>query len=82
VAARAVAHYSVGVFGGDVKFNGGQAAGSATVSFLHGGKPDTALTPNSAAARDVAPPPAKPEELPRWHSTFTIQFESRYPPRS
>jgi len=27
-------HYSVGVFGGDVKFNGGQAANSATVSFL------------------------------------------------
>jgi hypothetical protein len=31
------AHYSVGVFGGDVKFNGGQAAGSATVSFLQVG---------------------------------------------
>jgi len=30
-------HYSVGVFGGDVKFNGGQAAGSATVSFLQAG---------------------------------------------
>ncbi len=30
-------HYSVGVFGGDVKFNGGQAAGSATVSFLQVG---------------------------------------------
>ncbi|HEV2671010.1 MAG TPA: hypothetical protein VGU74_07970 [Gemmatimonadales bacterium] len=28
------AHYSVGVFGGDVKFNGGEAASSATVSFL------------------------------------------------
>lgn len=27
-------HYSVGVFGGDVKFNGGQAVESATVSFL------------------------------------------------
>lgn len=27
-------HYAVGVFGGDVKFNGGQAAASATVSFL------------------------------------------------
>ena len=35
------AHYSVGVFGGDVKFNGGQAAGSATVSFLQVG---TSLT--------------------------------------
>ncbi|HEY7191054.1 MAG TPA: hypothetical protein VH436_31095 [Vicinamibacterales bacterium] len=31
------AHYSVGVFAGDVKFNGGQAAGSATVSFLQVG---------------------------------------------
>ena len=31
------AHYSVGVFGGDVKFNGGQATGSATVSFLQVG---------------------------------------------
>lgn len=31
------AHYSVGVFGGDVKFNGGQAAESATVSFLQVG---------------------------------------------
>jgi len=31
------AHYSVGVFGGGVKFNGGQAAGSATVSFLQVG---------------------------------------------
>src|SRR6185295_3852732 len=31
------AHYSVGVFGGDVKFNGGQAAGSATVSFFQVG---------------------------------------------
>lgn len=31
------AHYSVGVFGGDVKFNGGTAAGSATVSFLQVG---------------------------------------------
>ena len=30
-------HYAVGVFGGDVKFNGGQAAGSATVSFLQVG---------------------------------------------
>ncbi len=30
-------HYSVGVFGGDVKFNGGQAASSATVSFLQVG---------------------------------------------
>lgn len=30
-------HYSVGVFGGDVKFNGGQAAGSARVSFLQVG---------------------------------------------
>jgi hypothetical protein len=30
-------HYAVGVFGGDVKFNGGQAAGSATVSFLQAG---------------------------------------------
>lgn len=30
-------HYSVGVFGGDVKFNGGQAANSATVSFLQMG---------------------------------------------
>lgn len=30
-------HYSVGVFGGDVKFNGGQAAGRATVSFLQAG---------------------------------------------
>src|SRR6267378_4064301 len=28
------AHYSVGVVGGDVKFNGAEAAGSATVSFL------------------------------------------------
>ena len=31
------AHYSVGVFGGDVKFNGGEAASSATVSFLQVG---------------------------------------------
>ena len=31
------AHYAVGAFGGDVKFNGGQAAGSATVSFLQVG---------------------------------------------
>jgi len=31
------AHYSVGVVGGDVKFNGGQAAGSATVSFFQVG---------------------------------------------
>jgi hypothetical protein len=31
------AHYAVGVFGGDVKFNGGQAAGSATVSFFQVG---------------------------------------------
>jgi hypothetical protein len=31
------AHYSVGVIGGDVKFNGGQAAGSATVSFFQVG---------------------------------------------
>jgi hypothetical protein len=31
------AHYSVGVFGGDVKFNGGQATSSATVSFLQVG---------------------------------------------
>ena len=31
------AHYSVGVFGGDVKFNGGTAAGSATVSFFQVG---------------------------------------------
>jgi len=31
------AHYSMGVFGGDVKFNGGQAAGSATVSFFQVG---------------------------------------------
>ena len=30
-------HYSVGVFGGDVKFNGGQAADRATVSFLQVG---------------------------------------------
>jgi len=30
-------HYAVGVFGGDVKFNGGQAANSATVSFLQVG---------------------------------------------
>lgn len=30
-------HYAVGVFGGDVKFNGGQAAGSATVSFVQAG---------------------------------------------
>jgi len=30
-------HYSVGVAGGDVKFNGGQAANSATVSFLQVG---------------------------------------------
>jgi len=30
-------HYAVGVFGGDVKFNGGQAAGSARVSFLQVG---------------------------------------------
>ena len=29
--------YSVGVFGGDVKFNGGQAASGATVSFLQVG---------------------------------------------
>ncbi len=28
------AHYAVGVVGGDVKFNGAEAAGSATVSFL------------------------------------------------
>jgi hypothetical protein len=27
-------HYAVGVFAGDVKFNGGQAASSATVSFF------------------------------------------------
>jgi hypothetical protein len=31
------AHYSVGVAGGDVKFNGGEAASSATVSFLQVG---------------------------------------------
>jgi len=31
------AYYSVGVIGGDVKFNGGQAAGSATVSFFQVG---------------------------------------------
>jgi len=31
------AHYSVGVFGGDVKFNGGEAASSATVSFFQVG---------------------------------------------
>jgi outer membrane autotransporter protein len=31
------AHYAVGVFGGDVKFNGGQAAASATVSFFQVG---------------------------------------------
>jgi hypothetical protein len=31
------AHYAVGVFGGDVKFNGGQAAGSARVSFFQVG---------------------------------------------
>jgi hypothetical protein len=31
------AHYSVGVFGGDVRFNGGQAASSATVSFFQVG---------------------------------------------
>lgn len=30
-------HYAVGVFGGDVKFNGSQATGSATVSFLQVG---------------------------------------------
>jgi len=30
-------HYAVGVFGGDVKFNGGQAAGSARLSFLQVG---------------------------------------------
>jgi hypothetical protein len=30
-------HYAVGVAAGDVKFNGGQAAGSATVSFLQTG---------------------------------------------
>lgn len=30
-------HYSVGVIGGDVKFNGGQAANTATVSFLQVG---------------------------------------------
>jgi len=30
-------HYSIGVFGGDVKFNGGQAASGATVSFLQVG---------------------------------------------
>ena len=30
-------HYSIGVFGGDVKFNGGQAANRATVSFLQVG---------------------------------------------
>ena len=30
-------HYSTGVAGGDVKFNGGQAASSATVSFLQMG---------------------------------------------
>jgi len=31
------AHYAVGVVGGDVKLNGGQSAGSATVSFLQVG---------------------------------------------
>jgi len=31
------AHYSVGVVAGDVKFNGGQAAGSATLSFFQVG---------------------------------------------
>ena len=31
------AHYSVGVVGGDVKFNGGEAASSATVSFFQVG---------------------------------------------
>lgn len=31
------AHYAVGVAGGDVKFNGGQAASSVTVSFLQVG---------------------------------------------
>jgi len=31
------AHYAVGVVGGDVKFNGGEAAGSATVSFFQVG---------------------------------------------
>jgi hypothetical protein len=31
------AHYSVGVVAGDVKFNGGQAAPSGTVSFLQVG---------------------------------------------
>jgi hypothetical protein len=31
------AHYAVGVFGGDVKFNGGQAAASSRVSFLQVG---------------------------------------------
>ena len=30
-------HYAIGVFGGDVKFNGGQAASGATVSFLQVG---------------------------------------------
>jgi hypothetical protein len=30
-------HYSIGVIGGDVKFNGGQAASSARVSFLQVG---------------------------------------------
>lgn len=30
-------HYSVGVVGGDVKFNGGEAASSATVSFFQVG---------------------------------------------
>src|SRR6267143_842739 len=30
-------HYSVGVIGGDVKYNGGQAASSARVSFLQVG---------------------------------------------
>ena len=30
-------HYAIGVAGGDVKFNGGQAASSATVSFLQVG---------------------------------------------
>ncbi|HET8712365.1 MAG TPA: hypothetical protein VFM23_01630, partial [Gemmatimonadales bacterium] len=30
-------HYSIGVFGGNVNFNGGQAAGSARVSFLQTG---------------------------------------------
>jgi hypothetical protein len=30
-------HYSIGVFGGDVNFNGGEASGSARVSFLQAG---------------------------------------------